>query len=77
MSDLGINDELRNILTQMEYNGGNQIKFSELKQKQQVKGFFNPFFISGIRYVYGEVYRYKQKNVCHLTVYLLFRGASR
>ena len=38
MADLGINDELKNILTKMEYKGGEQIKFSELKQKQSVMG---------------------------------------
>ena len=38
MTDLGINDELKNILTRMEYKGGEQIKFSELKKKQSVMG---------------------------------------
>ena len=38
MTDLGINDELKNILTRMEYKGGQQIKFSELKKKQSVMG---------------------------------------
>ena len=38
MTDLGINDELKNILTKMEYKGGEQIKFSQLKQKQSVIG---------------------------------------
>ena len=38
MADLGINDELKNILTRMEYKGGEQIKFSELKKKQSVMG---------------------------------------
>lgn len=38
MTDLGINDELKNILTKMEYKGGEQIKFSDLKQKQSVMG---------------------------------------
>ena len=54
MSDLGINDELRNILTKMKYNGGSQIKFSELKQKQQVKGSFNPSYcvVYGTRVLY-------------------------